>query len=388
MQTTRVPDAAPPRSVWRTFLLVGTALGITQLSFYLTSAALPLYLKDLGAAQGRIGLEVGLGNATALLATLLLGPVINRYGSERFLRLGGLTYLVTAAGMLLIGQEGAVAFFRALQGIGMALIMPAALTLGTNLAPERKATAIGTLGVANTLGLAIGPPVGLSLYGRSGAIGLFLPAALASVLGLLSTLLVPAMARPAEQPLGFGFDRIWIPPLLGNLLFAVYFGGILAYLPLDLRQLHGPNAGIFFTADAIGVLLLRVPTGILADRSGSFLPKLIGLVITLPGIGILAFAPSILTLALSGCATGVGAGLFITGIMADLSNLSTAVNRGTAMALASASFSAGIFGGSAFSGVLIGPGGFNSVLLFGAVTCLMAFPFALWRGGSVTETAA
>lgn len=367
------------RSLWQTFLAVGAVLGITQLSFYLTSAALPLYLKDLGAPQGRIGLEVGVGNATALAATLVLGPAINRYGAARFLRLGGLMYLVSAVGMLLVGQEVAVTVFRALQGVGAAFVMPAAFTLGTNLAPERKATAIGTLGVVNNIGLAVGPPVGLTLYGGSGATGLFLPAVLASVIGLLSTILIPAMPRPAERPRGFGFDPIWIPPLIGNLLLATYFGGILAYLPLDLRQLHGPNAGIFFTADAVGVLLLRVPTGLLADRRGSFWPKLLGLVFTVPGIIILTLHPSILTLVVSGAATGIGAGLFITGIMADLSNLSTPANRGTAMSLASASFSAGIFAGSAFSGLLIGPGGFNAVLLFGVITSLAAFPFALWR---------
>jgi hypothetical protein len=44
---------------WRPFALVGAALTVTQLGFYLTSAALPLYLRDLGAAQSHIGLELG-----------------------------------------------------------------------------------------------------------------------------------------------------------------------------------------------------------------------------------------------------------------------------------------------------------------------------------------
>jgi predicted MFS family arabinose efflux permease len=78
--------------------------------------------------------------------------------------------------------------------------------------------------------------------------------------------------------------------------------------------------------------------------------------------------------------TGIGAGLFITGVYADLSAQSTDANRGTALSMSSASFSAAIFAGGAISGLLIGPGGFNAVLLLGGVTCLAALPLALVGG--------
>jgi MFS family permease len=179
---------------------------------------------------------------------------------------------------------------------------------------------------------------------------------------------------------GLGFDRAWLPPLLANALAVMYFGGIVAYLPLMLRHVHGPNAGIFFTADAVGVLLLRIPTGVLADRYGSLLPKVIGVAATLPGIAVLALPASIPVLIVSGAFTGVGAGLFITGILADLARLSSDANRGTAMSLGTGSFSAAIFIGSAVSGLLIGAG-FDAILIFGFATTAAALPFA-WRRGS------
>jgi predicted MFS family arabinose efflux permease len=102
--------------------------------------------------------------------------------------------------------------------------------------------------------------------------------------------------------------------------------------------------------------------------------KVLGVVITLPGLAFLALPPSITALVLAGATTGIGAGLFITAIYADLSTMSTDANRGTAMSLATGAFSAAIFLGSAVSGLLIGPGGFNAILIFGAVTCLLALP--------------
>lgn len=362
-----------------TFALVGVSLALTQMGYYLTTAALPLYLRDLGAAQSRIGPEVGLGFLAAVIVTLALGPAINRRGAQLFLRLGAILYLGAALGMLAAPQETAVTAFRTFQGIGNAFMGPSAFVLGARLMPERQGTAVGLLGVLNSLALAVGPPIGLGLYTGHGAGALFLPAAGIAAIGLLATLLIPASEGPSRAAPGFGFDRNWVAPLLANCLAAMYFGGILSYLPIVLQRAHGPNAGIFFSADAVGVLLLRVPTGLLADRSGSLLPKLIGVAVTLPGIAVLALSPSIPVLIVSGAFTGIGAGMFITGVLADLAALSTEANRGTAMALGTGSFSTAIFVGSAVSGLLIGPGGFDAVLLFGFATTAAALPFTWAR---------
>ncbi len=369
---------------WRPLILIGGMLGVTQLGYYLTASALPLYLRDLGAAQNRIGFEVGLGNIVGVLVMLALGPALNRHGAKIFLRSAALLYFLAAAGMLIFREELPVAAFRGLQGIGSALILPASMTLAARLVPERQGMAMGAVGTLNALSLAAGPPIGLVLYARYGGTGLFVPALLAAALGLVSVLFVPRGPSSSASARGFGFDSAWSGLIAANGLAAIYFGGIVAYLPLHLRALHGPNAGIFFTADAIGVLLLRIPTGVLVDRRGALLPMVLGLTITLPGIGILALPPSIITLVLSGAMTGIGAGLFITGIYTDLAIRSSDENRGTAMSMSSAGFGAAIFVGSAISGLLIGPGGFNAVLVFGAVTCLLALPFALLRPAEST----
>ena len=367
--------AAPLSGQRRTFALAGLVVALAQLGFFLTSAALPLYLRDLGAPQGRIGLEVGAGNLAAVLVTFVLGPALDRRGARPFLALGAALYCIAALAMFLLPAEGSVTLFRVLQGTGAAMITPSASTLVAGLFPARPATALGLMSSLNSVALACGPPLGLALYAGRGGAGLFLPAALAAALGFGATWLLPR-GRPAPHARGPGFDRAWIPLFIATALGTIYFGGILAYLALDLRAVHGPNAGIFFTADSLGVLLLRAPTGLLVDRAGSRWPKVIGVALTLPGVLLLALAPSALTLAGAGALTGVGSGLLLSGIMADLARLSTAGNRGTALSLGSASFSGAFFVGSALSGLLIGPGGFGAVVLFGAITALAALPFA------------
>lgn len=368
---------APISASWRAFAAIGVAVLVSQGNPYLVTSAFPLYLRHLGAAPARIGSEAGAAALMATLGTLIVGPSINRWGPRRLLLYGMICYLAAALGMLLLPNEVAATCFRALQGIGGALVIPSVLTITPRLVPLKPGSALGAVTAINTLAVAIGPPVGLALYARGGAPALLLPAALCALLGFGVGLFIPATPRPTEVTRGFGYDRRWTAPLLANTLNVAYFGGIVAYLPLVLAQGRGPNAGIFFTADAIGVLLLRVPTGMLVDRFGPRLPEVLGVVLTLLGIGALFLPPALYTLIVAGAGTGVGAGLFLSAILVTLATQSGEHNRGGAMALSSATFNIGLFAGSAISGLLIGPGGFNAILLFGSITTLLSLPLVL-----------
>ncbi len=373
--TSRATTAAS----WPRFLVVGLAIAIGQGSVSLITAALSLYLRALGAAPDRIGTEVTASSIVAVICTLGTGPLINRWGAKLMLLAGMGAYLVAALGLFALPGELPVTALRAMQGIGAALVIPSALTLAPRLAPMKPGAAIGSLGALYTLSSAIGPPLGLWLYAHVGPHGLFLPAAICAALGFWVTLLVLPAARGGPVRAGFGFDRRWTGQLLANALIYAYFGGIVAYLPLTLAAQHGPNAGIFFTADALGVLLLRAPTGMLVDRLGPRWAEVIGVGLTLPGIAILLLPASPLTLVLAGAGTGTGAGLFITAVLISLTHQSHEANRGTAMALGSTTSNVGLFAGGTLAGVLVTLGGFPSVLLFGMATTAAALPFVLTR---------
>jgi MFS family permease len=239
----------------------------------------------------------------------------------------------------------------------------------------------------------------LALYQHGGAHWLLVPgAALAAVAVLAAlTLDIPAAgAQPVDSRTleetagvtkrggilgrlikGYGYDRSWTGLLIANGLNGVYFGGISAYLPLFMHAIHGPNAGIFFTADAVGVLLLRWPAGILADRTRPLVPITLGILITLAGLAAFIPAQSVITLALAGAGTGIGAGLFANGLLTDLTQRSTSANRGTAMSLSFLTPGLGVFIGAGFSGALYGPGGFGAIILFGALAEAVGLPVLL-----------
>ena len=366
-----------PTATWATFAIVAVMVIIGQGSLSLISAALPLYLASLGAAEARIGAEVGAANLVGLICTLLVGPLINRSGPVRLLRAGMACFVVAALGLLALPSEAAVVACRALQGCGMALVMPSLLTMAPRVVPLRPGAALGAVGSLNNLSLAVATPLGLWLYGQGGGTTLFWPAVLCAGIGLAAGLLLPTIAPDASPARGFGYDRRWTPTLAANALLLAYFGGLLAYLPLALADPGAPNAGLYFAADTIGVMILRVPSGALVDRYGARPAMALGVLITLLGLAALAFPPSALTLIAAGLITGLGAGLFIGGVLVTLNERSGDHNRGTAMAMSAASFNVGLLAGSALSGPLYGFGGFGAVILFGTATTLATLPFIM-----------
>jgi len=311
-------------------------------------------------------LDVGAGSIAALVVTLGAGPLLNRRGSRPFLIGGSALYACAGCLMLLMPNEAAMVAARVIQGAGAAVVVPSAYAAIPALTSRRQGSAIGLMSTLGSLPLAIGPPLGLALYQSGGAKAFLLPVIAAGVAGALAGAALRLPQRPAsEPPSGLGFDRRWSVSLTANLLNGVYFGGLVAYLPLVLHHAHAPNAGLFFTADAIGVVLLRIPSGMLADRTSPGVPMLLGLAITVLGLLSLIPTTTILTLVMAGAGTGIGAGLFANGLLGHLLSLSRASNRGTAMSLSVATLSLGVFAGSTVSGLLIAPGGFDAVIALG-----------------------
>src|SRR4029077_5269217 len=98
----------------------------------------------------------------------------------------------------------------------------------------------------------------------------------------------------------------------------------------------GANIGVFFVADGLAILLVRVPSGWLADRIPPLALILVGLLATGCAILLLTQAPTTPLLVLVGILTGAGGGLVITPLLVELSRRSRDADRGSAFSMFSA----------------------------------------------------
>ena len=362
------------------------ALFAMQAGFHGFTASLPLVLARAGVPDSEIGLIVGIAALVQVPAAFVGGALVDRFGGVRLLAVGAVAYLVGAAVLLMPGVDPAAdrlpfVVARISQGIGIALTLPAALSLVPRLVPkDRQGFGLAFVGSAHTLTLVALPPLSLAVLGDDRSLST-VTIVVAAFVATGAVLLVAsplrrhlaegrtaarsdpaAIATAATRRLGFTFRRTWLAPLVVTLLYVAHWGVVTAYLP-QRAEFAGADVGLFFAADGLAVLALRIPSGWLADRIQSRWLILAGLLVTGVAIGLLVLPPTTPILVLAGVLTGGGAGLVMTPLLVEMSRRSTDADRGSAFAMLSAALAAALVLGSIGVAPIIGSAGFEATIL-------------------------
>src|SRR3954471_15031361 len=237
---------------WMTLLVLCISLIVITLDNTILNVAIPTLahpkaLGGLGASASQLQWIVDA--YTLVFAGLLLtaGSLGDRYGRYRFLAIGlatfGLGSLLSAFASspeMLIGT-------RALMGVGGAFIMPATLSIITNVftEPAERGKAIGIWAGVSAVGLGIGPITGGFLLEHFWWGSIFIVNVPIVIAGLvLGYLFIPESSDPSHAKL----DPI------GALLSIVSLGSILWAI------IEGPDKGWtstpIVTAFAVGFVLL------------------------------------------------------------------------------------------------------------------------------------
>jgi predicted MFS family arabinose efflux permease len=363
-----------------TILRLAAALFLVQAGFHAYTAALPLALARAGTPDAVIGLIMGVAAVVQIPAAIMGGRVIDAFGGARLFSIGGLAYLAASGVILLPGVDvsGSLAPFvvvRILQGFGIALALPSALSLVPRLVgPGRHSSALAYVSAAQNLTLVVVPPLSLVVLDTTSLDGV---AAMVIALVLVAMLLARRLPAPmpsvhaalegaASHRFGITFRREWTVPLLIVITYVAHWGAVTAYLPVR-ADAAGANIGLYFAADGIAIFLMRLPTGTLVER---FAPRALivtGAGMTAVAIGMLLLPLTTPLLIVSGLIGGAGGAMVMTPVTVELSRRSTDADRGSAFALFSASLAGAITLGSIGGAPIVALFGLSAALVVGIV---------------------
>ncbi|MFI6638838.1 MFS transporter [Streptomyces sp. NPDC050504] len=301
------PDAPPrPDGVRRrvpgTVIALGAVSLVTDVSSEMVTAVLPLYLVlGLGLSPLQFGFLDGLFNGATALVRLLGGRLADRGGRHK--RVAGAGYLLSALsrlGLLLaggstVGIAGSLAADRLGKGVRTA---PRDAMISLSGPPETLGRAFGVHRAMDTTGALLGPLVAFAvLWATADAYdAVFVVSFCTGLLGvLLLVLYVPgASASPPRAPAPAVRYKALRDPAFRRILYAASLLGAAtigdAFLYLLLQQQLDLPPSLFPLLPlgaAGGYLLLAVPAGRIADRTGRRVPFLFGHVALLCAYAVL-----------------------------------------------------------------------------------------------------
>ena len=198
----RSPEAAEPEDRRKWWVLVAMVFGLfmPMLDNLVVNVALPTIQRRLGAGVSELQWLIDAYTLTFASLMLTGGALGDLYGRKRFF-LGGLT--IFTVGSLLCGLSGSIdqlIAFRALQGVGAALLLPGSLSIITATFHGReRGAAIGIWAAMSGLAVAFGPLVGGYLVEHVSWESIFFINVPVGIVGITMALLVVSESRDVRK---------------------------------------------------------------------------------------------------------------------------------------------------------------------------------------------
>ncbi len=353
--------------------------------------AIPLYVAKLPSPLlGSLPNSVLVGILISLYGLLffglqpLTGAISDRMSRRKPLILAGL--LVMGVGTLsytFATRYLHLLFIRMVQGVGVALTVPAALALMAKASDhDTRGGSMGIYTAMRMLGFAVGPLVGGYLQVNFGFNVVFLMGAafLFLAVGLVHMMVHEAPSDVSEvrsQPFRIFNSAVFSKPLiaLGSAMFMMASAfTMLTTLEPEFNAKLGQTAlgfGVAFSALTFSRLIFQIPLGRLSDRIGRKGPIIAGLLLMAPTTAVLGLAATTLQLTGLTAVQGLATAAIAAPGFALAADLSRHGGEGRQMSLMAMGFGLGIAVGPLIAGVL-SVYGFELPFLVGAVMCLLA----------------
>ncbi|MGZ9583158.1 MFS transporter [Paenibacillus marinisediminis] len=341
--------------------------------FYLLMPTLPMFIEQLGGSESQVGFIIGVFTISAVIFRPIIGGLMDRYGRRVFIISGLLFFAVT---MYFYDWVTGIIFLvvlRIFHGVSWAIATTSIGTAVTDvIPPSRRGEGMGWYGLAMTLGMALGPMIGLWVAQSFSFHNLFL---LCTVLAVLAFILalgtkVPVVKMTSQKPISF-FDRSFLPIATVTFFLSLTFGGITTFLPLFATKIQ-VNAGAFFLVYAVTLTVVRPIAGKISDKHGEGVIIVPALIILIASLLVLAMTNGPVGIVITAILYGIGFGSAQPALQVAIIRLAPPEKRGIANATFFTAFDLGIGVGAMILGFVLQLMGYEMLFMTCAISGLIS----------------
>lgn len=346
---------------------LGDAIGNSILTI-----VIPLYVAQMPAPwfpfpeSVRVGILISAYGLMNSVMQPVMGAISDRLGKRKVFIQGGLVLMgLSTLAFVSAGKFTDLLLLRTLQGVGVALTIPASMAIMANA--TQKQTRGGSMGVYSAMrmvGFATGPLLGGFLYDHF-SFNIAFYAGTASI--LIGIILVQLWVKESPAVLAPGKSR---PPfriidrslLTGGIMAAGFATFIMASdfsmissLENEFNALLNQTAfgfGVAFSAMMVSRLIFQIPFGRLSDRIGRKPLIIAGLILMAPATILLGFVSTSFQFTGLRVFQGLASAAIAAPAFALAADLSKAGGEGRQMSIITMGFGLGIAAGPLITGVL------------------------------------
>ena len=326
MITEKKPPLLTPIMKW--FML---AMVLANIASNMSGMLLPIYLTELGASIGQVGLVFTLTSVVILVLQIFGGWVSDSIGRLKAIAIGSMGGILGFIALLLAPSWQWMLVALAVYQIPFALVGPSfGAFIAENSAEENRGKVYGLTGTIYQVCGVLGPPLGGFLAGTYGFKIMLLGAAIFYVLAAgLRIWMATTMRKPEEKAtpkLSLTSFKTSISTMMGMILA----GGVITWIfvtdgvsdvafrlsgelqPLYLEQIGHitiQQIGLLGSISTLSMMFIPMLSGKLVDRYSERVPLVAGFLMIFGAFMVFLQAESFLVFALSWIIFGIGGGM-------------------------------------------------------------------------------
>ncbi len=297
------------------YLKISIVSFVMSMASLMLNTLLPRYANDLGASSTLVGFVLSSFTITAIIFKSLSGPMVDHFNKVRILAFSLAIISVAFLGYSFSTSIYMLIFFRMVQGSGMAFTAVASLSILADIVEkERLMEAVAYYGTFQALSGAVGPYIGLELSYRLGYSMTFLIGLVIMVLAMLISLSIKLKVTQKNRKdfkveLSKSIAIEAIIPASMMIFLAGSYSAITAYITLFADDVNVANIGLFFSVNALSLLISRPILGRLSLYYKEYILLPFAIVMFLAAVLVISYSTTLMMFIFGSVLLAFGYGL-------------------------------------------------------------------------------